>query len=380
MSGQGYILPKSYRKLGLIFFGLAVFALVFTAYLVWAKVIILVTPSSEAIDQEFILDVKQGANVESGIVSGKVISSEVEGSIDYNSTGSKVLTSDVVGEVTIINDYSKEQTLVEKTRLAFPDSPDEVALRLKKTVIVPAGARVKVQVYPEDFENFTEIPKSKFIIPGLWGPLQEYITAENEKVLNKEKVEVALVTEQDLLDAQEALRQQLYQKALSRVNEQLEPNEALWPKLINSNVLETNYSAGAGEEVDQFSTSMKLMATIVVFDEDKVVSVVKERLRDMLSIEEQLINLDPTNFSYELEKYNIESGEANIKVVVSGQSLLSSTTEFLDKSSLTGLTEEEVKSYFSQFSEVESVEVQFQPAWLKKTPKFQDKIEVQFVK
>lgn len=380
MSAQGYILPKSYRKLGLIFFVLAFFALVFTAYLVWAKVVILVKPSSEAIDQEFILDVKQGASLDSGIVSGKVISSEVEGSIDYNSTGSKVLTSDVVGEVTIINNYSKEQTLVEKTRLAFPDSPDEVALRLKKTVVVPAGARVKVQVYPEDFESFTEIPKSKFIIPGLWGPLQEYITAENEKVLNKEKVEVSLVTEQDLLDAQEALRQQLYQKALSRVNEQLEPNEALWPKLINSNVLETTYSASVGEEVDQFSASMKLMATIVVFDEDKVVSVVKNRLKEMLSIEEQLIDLDPTNFAYELEKYNIESGEANIKVIVSGQSILSSTTEFLEKSSLTGLTEEEVKSYFSQFSEVESVEVEFHPAWLKKTPKFQDKIEVQFVK
>lgn len=372
MNTSGYILPKSYRKLGLLFFFISILIFIFAAYLIWAKVIIVITANGESIDQELVFDVDQNED-DDGIVSGKVLTLDVEGSSTFSASGSKVLTSDVVGEVTIVNNYSKEQILVETTRLAYADNPDKVILRLNNTVTVQPGTEVKVQVYPEDFENFKELEPGQFIIPGLWEPLQEFIFAKNDTTLNKERVEVAVVEESDFQAAEEELKQQLYQKALSRVNEQIEAQEALWPKLINSNVQEVSHNAAVGDEVSEFTTTMKLQAVVVIFDEDEVIDLAKKRLANGSAI-----SINPSQISYELQKYNIESDDASVKAAITAKSIVMNSDDIFDKSQLTGLTEEEIKSYFSQFSEVSNVEVQFNPAWLKKTPRFQDKIEIRF--
>ena len=372
MSTQNYILPKSYRKLGLFFFTLAVMVFAFTAYLIWAKVVIVLTANTESVDQSLVFEIAQSSNDEE-VVAGKVLTLDIEGSNTFSATGSQILTSDVVGEVTIVNNYSKEQILVETTRLAYANNPEKVILRLNSTVTVPAGGQVRVQVYPEDFENFTELEPGQFIIPGLWGPLQEFIFAKNDTPLNKEKVEVAVVKEEDLSVAEEELERQLYKKTLSSANEQLEAQESLWPKLVSATVQEVSHSAAAGEETSQFTTSMKLQAVVVVFDEDEVVELAKKRLSGA-----QIISINPAQISYELQKYNVEASTATIEATIVAKSTISGSDDLFDKSQLTGLTEEEVKSYFSQFAEISSVEVQFNPAWLKKTPRFQEKIEIRF--
>ena len=381
MQSIGNALPKFYRNFALGFFLIAVATLSSVFYLIWARVTITIFPDTEIISQEFIFEIKQGAIEnplsEKNIDNGKVFSADVEGNSNFNASGSKFIESSIIGEVTIINNYSIEQSLVATTRLAFADNPDKVIIRLNKDIVVPAGGKVTVQVYPEDVENFKSIPPSSFIIPGLWGPLQDRIFAENTEELSQGAKRVSVVTEEDLNAAEEGLRKQLYEQALLQVNDKLEQQESLWPKIFSRNVKELKYNVTVGDEVSVFNASMKMEAVIIIFDESHLISVARDKIKASLPVDKQLVGLNPKNFVYEVTSYDLVAGTATVKAFLEGRSVLGTTASLLDKNNLTGLTEEQVQEFFANFPEVEKVEVKFQPAWLKKTPRIKEKIIIE---
>src|SRR3989344_3591534 len=381
---SNYILPRFYRRFAWLYFFLAVILLFFIFYLIWANVTIIITPAQGKVSHEFVVDVKESSSITAlkpdDFVNGKIRQFEVEGTQIFPATGSKAMTSDVVGEVTIINNYSKEQTLVATTRLAALEKPDTVLVRLKKTVVVPAGGQIKVQVYPEKVDEFTTLPPMRFIIPGLWGPLQDKIYAENENALGEGNQTISFVTAKDLEQAQKSLKEKLFQQAISEFNQQLQPPDTLWPKLVSADISEINFDVQEGEEVAEFSATMKLKAVVVVFDESQVFSLAREKIKNSLTSDQQLVNLNPKSLSYLVDHYDLDNKVANVKVYVEGSSVLGESSKLLDKSNLLGKTVDEIKSYFSQYPEVQSVEVIFSPPWLQKMPRIKDKITIEIKK
>jgi len=381
MREQGYNLPRSYRKIGVGFFLLAILTLVLGFYLIWAKVTITIYPSAAEAGQELIFTIKEGTGIssfiEDEIVPGKIKIVDVEGSSIFAATGSKLIRSDVVGEVTIINNYSKEQTLIETTRLADPSDPETVLVRLKKTITISPGQQIKVQVYPDDMDNFEDIESKRLIIPGLWGPLQDKIYAENSETLSNTGYTVSIATDDNLIQSEKDLKEQLYFKALAEASQQLEAQETLWPKLVSAKVESVSHDVQPGDEAAEFTTAMKLKAVVVVFDESYLISSARNRLKADLADDQQLVDLDSKSFSYAVEEYDLDRGEAEVRATFQSSSIPLSTDQFLDKSKLLGLTEEEIKVYFSQFPDIEFVEVKFQPGWLKKTPRFKNKINIE---
>jgi len=381
MAESNYILPRFYRRFAWFYLILAIVSFSFIMYLIWARVTIIITPAHGEVSNEFTVNVKESASITSlkpeDFVNGKIKEFELEGSQVFPATGSKAMESDVAGEVTVINTYSKDQTLVATTRLASPENPDVVLVRLKKTVTVPAGSRIKVQVYPENPDQFTTLQPMKFIIPGLWGPLQEKIYAENESTLGESSRTVAFVKAEDLEQAQKDLKEKLFSQAISEFNQELSPAEALWPKLVSAEIQDVIFDAQAGDEAVEFSVDMKLKATVIVFDESQVISLAREEMKASLTGDQQLINVNPRSLSYSIENYDSENRVASVKVYVEGNSVLSAGNELLDKSNLLGKTADEIHSYFSQYPEVQSVEIRFSPSWLKKTPRIKDKIEIE---
>ena len=376
MVKKDILLPKSYRNIGLGFFLLSILVLGSVIYLISAKATIVLSANLEKVDQELLFTVKEGASASDGVVSGKIKVIDLFGSDNFAATGSKKGESDVVGEVTIINNYNKEQTLIASTRLAFANNPQKVILRLKKTVTVAPGQKLKVPVYPEDLKTFSDLVPSRFIFPGLWAGLQDKIYAENESVLKAGGNVINFVTQDDLDKAQNSLKDGLYQKALTDINAQLEAQEILWPKLVSVKVEEMKFDSEVGAEVSEFSGSMKLKATVVVFDENQIIGQAKNKIKSGLSAEKQLIDIDAKSLKYAVLDYNLEIKEAKIKVNLSAESVLAKVDALVDKNQLTNKTAEEIKNYFSQFPQIKSVEVKFRPAWLIKTPRSAERIEI----
>ena len=376
MVKKDILLPKSYRNIGLGFFLLSILVLGSVIYLISAKATIVLSANLEKVDQELLFTVKEGASASDGVVSGKIKVIDLFGSDNFAATGSKKGESDVVGEVTIINNYNKEQTLIASTRLAFANNPQKVILRLKKTVTVAPGQKLKVPVYPEDLKTFSDLVPSRFVFPGLWAGLQDKIYAENESVLKAGGNVINFVTQDDLDKAQNSLKDGLYQKALTDINAQLEAQEILWPKLVSVKVEEMKFDSEVGAEVSEFSGSMKLKATVVVFDENQIIGQAKNKIKSGLSAEKQLIDIDAKSLKYAVLDYNLEIKEAKIKVNLSAESVLAKVDALVDKNQLTNKTAEEIKNYFSQFPQIKSVEVKFRPAWLTKSPRSAERIEI----
>ena len=106
--------------------------------------------AQERISNNMIFDVydKERASGESANgLAGVVNSLDLTYKKTYPATGEEIIGQEVVGEVIIINNYTKNQPLVATTRLL---SPDGKLYRLKETVNVPAGGTVKAAVYADE--------------------------------------------------------------------------------------------------------------------------------------------------------------------------------------------------------------------------------------
>ena len=84
------------------------------------------------------------------------------------------------GMVSIINNFSKNQPLVARTRLL---SKEGVLFRIAKGVTVPAKGSVQVAVYADKEGPTGDISPSTFTIPGLWTGLQDKIYAKSETAM-----------------------------------------------------------------------------------------------------------------------------------------------------------------------------------------------------
>lgn len=380
--GSNLTLPKTYRKIGFGFVGLAILAaLLFILSSNWSKTAIIITSNIQKSNQELIFKIKgDGSTPQDNEISGKILPFDLSASETFKATGSKITESETVGEVVIYNKYTKDQTLIASTRLASPEDPAKTLVRLKRTVTVPAGQQVKVTVYPDNAGEFTDLAPMKFVIPGLWEGLRDKIYAESEAALTKSGPAVGAVSEDDLNQAKMGLKDKIYQQALAEGDKQLSRDESLLAKLVSGKVSEFTADAKAGETASEFLATLKLRTVVAVFDESQVLALAKKRLAETLDGDKQFLNLDQKSFTYDIQDFDLEKKEVMVKVNFSGNSVLNNPEKLIDKTKLLGLSEAEARSYFSQFAEIKSLEFKFSPAWLSQLPSSADKIKIEVAK
>ena len=378
MSRRDIILPRFYLGLASTFIAASAVALLATLYFVWARVTISIVPIGKDIELAEVLTVQEGTinALQDGVVAGKIQVVEMTDKKIFSASGSKQQPSDVSGEVTIINNYSKEQTLIATTRLASASAPQTVVARLSRTVTLQSHTQLRVPITAENPDTLSSFADSRLIIPGLWGPLQEHIYAQTDASFGRGPQQIAFVTDQDLQTAAAEMKDALYQQAVGNVNQGLAQNETLWPKLVTVDSSDMQFDAAAGEETSEFTGTMTLKAVVVAFDENQVIAQVRKKIKSTLPADQQVGSVDPKNFTYSLQGYDLEKKTAEVKANVVGRAVASSGEEIVDKYELIGLTEQEVVDKLLQTGAVESVTVTFFPSWLKKTPRILGKIDL----
>ncbi|MBU1164869.1 hypothetical protein KKA15_04915 [Patescibacteria group bacterium] len=370
-------ITKFYKTVGILFVLVAIVLSGGIFYFNLAKATIIITPSAETSKAEFIIDIREfpfePQELGENEVDGKIFEIVKEGEKSFPATENKDVITDSVGQVTIINNYSKDQQLVATTRLL---SSDGVLLRLKDEVKVAKGQQAIVEVYPDKPEEFTSLDPTKFTIPGLWSGIQEHIYAESTQKLAKGGYKVKIVGQGDIDTAAKNYEDELYNQALEEVNSQLSVTEKLFTKVFQREVVLGSADSQVGEEKAQFNYNMKLKVIFVVFDEKKLINAVEKRLEEELPPNKQLIGLDTSSLIYNLEKVDVIEKIANLKVQAAGLAAIAEKSEIFDKFDLLGLTENEVKEYFEKYNEIETVQVKYTPSWLRKMPNSANRIEV----
>ena len=352
-------------------------------YFSFNKAVITIIPSEETISVESIVNIEEespvGGLISETSMSGKVLEVEKESSQTFQSTGSKIVESEVIGKVTIINNYTKNQPLTRTTRLLTPDG---ILFRTNEGVTVPAGGQVEVEIYADDPSQIQgkTIKPTKMTIPGLWGGLQDKIYAQNDVLITSEGRKVTIVSQNDLDSAEDKIVGELIKEAVIELEQSLAGDYEVLSAVTYKEVLESNTDAKVGDEVDEFDFNVKAKITIIAFDKNDLLALAEAELIDMLPDDKILFRINKESLTYSLESYDVDNKTASAKVHLEGTMVLNSSSPILDKEKLKGLDEQEVKLYLNSFQAIKDVEVKFSPFWVSSVPKLKDHIEIEVKK
>lgn len=364
-----------YRKIALSFIVLTVMLLAVVAYFSFVKVTIILTPNQERVSSNLIIDVfdqdKRSA-ISEGEILGVVNQIEVEQRKTYPATDIEIISEEVIGKVVLINNYNKNQPLVATTRLL---SSDNKLFRIKKTVNVPAGGQLEVKVYADEPGQDMIIGPAHFTIPGLWAGLQDKIYGESKEPMKYSRQVKKYIKQDDIDKAVNDLKQSLLDKATTEVSE----NYQIYDQVIydiDNNSISRQVDGKVGDEVEEFTITMKTLVTAVAFMDDEIYKLASQKLIAILPDDKQLSDFSKDDISYSLNNYNIAQGAASLDISFSGNMIIKQASSMVDREKLTGLNQQQLSDYLDNLPEVASHEIKFYPSFIKKAPSLVDRIEL----
>lgn len=370
-------LPKFYRNIAAIFFGSTIILAAVIFHSIYGSAKIIITPAFQKVSDEAMVRIQAEpgkADEKDGFtVQGKLYEFLVNESVSVGATGEKIVFGDTVGTLEIINNYSRDQALVATTRLVAPDG---TLVRLKDKVTVPRGGRVQAQVYPDAPESFRELEPTKFIIPGLFHDLQDKIFAQSKDTLRKGGAKITVISEQDMNTLEKKILEIIDGNAQESAQAKLTGAEALYTRLFQKEILRKDIAGAVGEERGSVDAQFEARVYALVFDELRVVGLMKKELSSGLSLGKELKELDPKSIIYTIDKFDPEAQSAAVKVYAEGKAAVKSGHNIFDKSKILAKRPEEAAQYYKSFPEVQNVEIELRPKWLKRLPRFENKIEI----
>lgn len=374
-----------YRKISLTFMGLSLVMTLAILYLVSARVTIIITPRLQKINSEFKIKIyspqvketigddtlKDLNNNCTNCIIGEIFENTVEEREDFPATQVEFEEKKAHGEVIIINNYNRPQTLIRTTRLL---SPQGILFRTDHTIRAPTGSKVKVKVYADQPGASGEIEPTRFTIPALWPGLQDKIYGISEKTMSGGLIEIRTITQDDIEQAKKILSEKLFEKALGELREIAKTQDDF--QLITQEIAEIEINAKAGDKKNEFEIKMELKLIAIKFEEVEMLNLTQERLKDLLPQKMTLLPLKKENIKYDLKEYDPKTKTVWFKISAEGLTALALESPLLTKDNLIGKTKEEVRAYLEKFPEIESVEVKFSPLWIQKVPVLKDRIKI----
>lgn len=334
-----------------------------------AEVTVLLKELSESMDVEVIAKVSggEGGN-EEGMIPLRLLEVEKDVSASFPGTGrSSVSDKRARGMVTISNSFGKDaQTLVATTRL---ETADGKVFRLVKGVTVPGAketengmeagmisAEVSADKPGEDYN----IEATSFTIPGLKGSAKfEKITAKSEKSFvggGAGSEGTPSVSADDVLRAKEESERKLSESLRMEMEKELQPGEILLDDAFAFETLSSGAFPGAGAVAPSFDYRIRVSVRALVFSEEDFLKVVGEKMKTEISSED-------IDIEYTVPRPDF----AGKSLLVKARASLSRKADLdIDalKRDLLGKNLGDVQGIFSEYPNVEKIEVSFRPSFL----------------
>ncbi len=308
---------------------------------------------------------------EDGIL-GKIIKTEFDLETHVTSNKETVMGEKAGGYVTIYNKYSQNQILVATTRLLTPDNK---LYRITERVNIPSGGQVEIWAEADQNGKEYNIPATSFIIPGLWKGLQDKIYAESKDGMNMQGTPKYLVTQESINQAQKNIKQEAEEKALETINEKLSKNLKINTKKLFLK-FETLESSNLNEESETTILKQHVTAYGVVFSQESLEKMAKEKFTKELPDNQSLIKFFDNKFSYEIIDINPEKETSVLSVSLQADINSKEGTWDIDKNKIIGLTKHDIEQYLKELK-IEKFEISFFPAWVNKAPDLKDHIIIE---
>lgn len=365
-----------YRKIAFSFIVLTLALVAAVVYFGFSKLTIIIVPAQEKIADtsniEIVGQTTSGSSLSSEQIYGVVKQVPVEQFKEFIASGKEVLGEEVIGKVTIVNNYIKNQPLVATTRLL---SSDNKLFRLKNTINVPAGGRVEAEIYADVAKPEMAVGAGKFTIPGLWAGIQDKIYAESQESMKYNQKVKYIIQQSDIDKAVIQLKNDLLANAKTQVGQAYQDySQALFA--VDNNSITQEVNGKVGEEKEKFSIKMKTMVTVVAFNDDEIYNQVKAKLAATLADDKEVSKFNKQDMTYVLESFDIMGATAIVNVASIAQAALKDGAKVIKKNNLAGLSYEQLKTYLNSLPEVAGYQIKFFPSFVKKAPNLVDRIDI----
>ncbi len=361
------------RQIAIGFVIVTIILALIIGYFSLARATIYITPKKQPISTTVEIEVLPSVSSTlkgSNILPGQIKVSEEEISDQFSASGEREKKVKARGMVTIINNYSRPQTLIATTRLL---SPEGKLFRTTKTIVVPPGGKTKVEVVADKEGKEYELGPTRFIIPGLWEGLQDKIYGISEKPMSKTTIKENYVTAEDLEKAKQILLQRLAVKFTKQLEQ---PDKKV---IIKTDIISSKPEKNAGEVASSFTFTITAKVTAITVNEKDLQEIAATNLKLDTPKNLEYLSFNPASINLELIRVNPEGNSATLKLYVEGLATVKLDNLYNIKDIL-GFAKQDVEKYFLSIKGVESVKVHFSPAWVKSVPPLEDHVEIKIIK
>lgn len=364
---------RLYRRIAFGFVAVVVVLLIAVVYVSTVQAVIRVTPTSETIKTEFLLDVVRAPTADNEI-RGRVLSSALSRTATYlpSGQGMKEVIGTAKGTVTITNKMSTPQPLVRTTRLLAPDG---TLFRLDASVTVPANGSVSAPVYADKKGKTGDLPPTQFIIPGLNAAKQKLVTAASDKPFMGGDSQVAAIGQADIDQAVNDLKGKLTADAEAALRGQAD--SSLQGESYTVAVSDQKTSVAVGTQADHYDLSMTVQVVGAFYDKSAVQDLAAKHLFQTLPPGKRFADVNAAGLQITVEKVDLKGERANIRIYLDGRAVPSTASAGLDPGRFAGMTADQVKKTLIDEGLATDVRVEFTPPFIRTVPRFKDHISVE---
>ncbi|MDO8524214.1 MAG: hypothetical protein Q7R99_01135 [bacterium] len=326
---------------------------------------------------------------EKKIIPGNVIEKEVEKWETFKSTGKETEQSGATGAIFVYNNINPPMPLNLKAGTRFISSKDGKVYRAKNKISLPQATLfngkltpsiTEVQVVADQEGEEYNIAPAKFSIPGLTGTALYYnVWGESrEKIDGGGQKEVDQVTQGDMDNAQESLIRELKKMAVSGLKEQTTAGFSFNQESVDYGEPEFSCSQAVGANLAEFNCYAKIKAKTIVFKgsdlQDMAKSFIDTKLSSSKKLYEQSLATSVVPKGSITEKGSLIF---NLKTDAKLYNDIDQTALIAD---LAGKSKEDMEILLNNsYPQIERLDTQFWPFWIKRAPKSLDKIKIEMV-
>lgn len=364
-------LPKIalYRNISVTFIVFTIMLLVAVFLLFSGGATIIIIPQPQKINLSFKVTVKEnppGPAIEAAeAVTGRLVAKTLEGAGDFSVLSTKTASGDLVGQVKIINNSSKNQPLLKTTQL---EADNGIIVRTNEYLVVPAKGAVTVAVYPKEPQSFLPIAPGKLTIIKLNPNLQDEIYAVNEGELNNQPKAVKVLAESDINRAKE----ELTNKLVSDLKQQLGLTDQ---QIAFTKIVAFKTDKKIGEETDIFNFHLTLAVRTVEINQEQLINLMAKRVANLnlAGLDIDKVNLDDLKYSIINDDF---SDGAMIKINYVLLARINGENEILNKNNFFGKKPAAVKQLLLADNLIKETQIIISPSWRQTLPSDALKIKI----
>lgn len=368
------LIQPGYRNLIIGFAVLALILVIIILYFALAQATIYITPRYQRQKVGFavqVVDKNTGGanNITAGRIIGATEETTVEATEQFPATNYQITENKAGGEITIINNYNKNQPLVATTRFLTPDGK---LYRLEKGVTVPANGKITAIVSADQEGAEYEIGSTKLTIPGLWEGLRDKIYAETSG-LNRQLRTKYAVTQKNIDEAANNLKLKLIDQAKEKLQQNLEPKPTLSSNDLIAEIIKYSVSEKAESPAANFTISMTLGVTAIIFDQGELKRISYQNLPDIYKQSGVMVKIEPDSFNYAITL--LDKNSEDLIAQIKGEYGISVSTTQIDKAAIASLNKNEAEKHIMSLGNIEKVEIKL-PFWTNYLPALADNINI----